>query len=60
MELEPYYHKTVDDIIYQCQHEIDMCDEDQDGAPIKTSKQRAKVLKFIELCIKHGGTRIQD
>lgn len=60
VELDPFHQKNIDDIIFQVQHEIDICDEDQDGAPIQSSEQRSKAVRFIELCVRSGGQRVQD
>lgn len=58
VELQDHYHKTIDDIIYQCRHELDMYEEEQDGAPIQTNRQANKVRAFIELCVFNGGKDI--
>ncbi len=55
IELQSHYHKTIDDIIYQCRHELDMYEEGQDGAPIETARQAKKVKDFIALCVFNGG-----
>lgn len=46
--------KTMDDILYYCAHELDMFEEGQDGALIKTRKQAAAVRKFVALCESMG------